>query len=195
MVKNTFFYVSINFVILNESHDSLIQKICPKNKNSEIYDLVNDSYIVFEVEITNFSKVFQIITKEVQPFWSIIVKVLSGFLIKQGYLHSQIDRMKYYNNIDITTPISDRQINITKEDYVSLRELGHGSGGRVNLIYMIKQEKNYALKIHYNNHTRLIKRERNNFLNLNHLFLFNITVIMKKIERNVFCWNLSKGQH
>lgn len=110
---------------------------------------------IFLYEIQKSSDAFQIINKELISFWNIIVNCLSGFLIRKGYENRKI-------NIELDE-ISEK-IDKSNMCYISLREIGRGSSASVELIYYIKMERIFALKIPFNDIIEQIEKERKNHL-------------------------------
>lgn len=97
---------------------------------------------------------FKIENDAIRSFWKVISPSIIGFLIKQSYKNSRINR----DSIP-----KQEKINFSDEIYFIIRNLGKGSGGTVELIYYIPDEQIYAMKLPFNNYIELIEREQKNY--------------------------------
>ncbi|KAK8892321.1 hypothetical protein M9Y10_029547 [Tritrichomonas musculus] len=130
-------------------------------------EIINDS--IFQEENQNLKNKFVIQqSNEIfRKIWSFIIPCITGYLIKKSYEKTKKDRT--LNHIH-----DSNRITVKKEDFVVLRNLGIGSIFRVDLIYHLKRCELMAMKIpHFNDDEvpKLIKREKENYKKLNHIFL------------------------
>ena len=65
----------------------------------------------------------------------------------------------------------EKNSNFENKSYIELRNIGHGSGGIVKLIYHISKEEIFALKMPNAESQHLNERERRNYLNIRHPFI------------------------
>ncbi|KAK8842451.1 hypothetical protein M9Y10_026038 [Tritrichomonas musculus] len=160
-----------------KTDNSIIPSIFTKFTDSDKYFIQNCN-IQFEPntlnsnffsEIRNFSKKFTISNEKMQDFWSIVVNCLCGFLIKKGYQNSRNRHEKYFHEKFVE--YKEEHKNFLNKSYIKLRDLGNGSGGKVELIYHILKEEVFALKLPNIESHHLIERERRNYLNIRHLFI------------------------
>ena len=93
---------------------------------------------------------------------------LSGFLIKKGHQNSRNKHDNYLN--DKLNEYKEEHSKYVNKNYIKLREIGQGSGDRVELIFHISKEEVFALKIPYIE-THLDKRERRNYLSIRYRFI------------------------
>ena len=144
--------------------DILSNNIGIKPKNI----IFEDSF--FEEEISNFCKNFRVLNQNLKKVWNHIQRCLAGFLIKKGYSNSCFDRMRAYGKM---LNINNEDFDITKNNHIKLRVLGHGNSSNVYLIYHIEKEQIFALKI-FNckdqESEKLFTRENNNYMSLYHPF-------------------------
>ena len=160
----------------DNTDDLILPSIFTRFEDSNKY-FIQNCYTQFETdtrnenffnEIRNFSKEFMISNEKVQHFWSIVVNCLSGFLIKKGYQNSLNKHEKYLN--DDFVEYKEEHSRIVDKSYIKLRDLGQGSGGRVELIFHISKEEIFALKIPYiESHLNI--RERRNYLSIRFPFI------------------------
>lgn len=138
-------------------------KISDKNEN------------IFYTEIQSFSKSFLLKfnkkcdnQKQILNFWNTIKEVISAYLIKKAYINSRFERkflLDETKNIDCEVMPS-----INEKDMITLRTLGDGSLSFVYLVYHIKKEKIFSLKVFSNEsyNQRTFQRECTNYLNIHH---------------------------
>ena len=85
--------------------------------------------------------------------WKFIQPCISGYLIKEIYEKTKINRLDNFINFEKQKEISSvnfpsDKIPIIKEDeFIELRDIGTGYGFIVILIYHIEREELYALKL------------------------------------------------
>ena len=130
-------------------------------------EINNDSIFQEENENLKNKFVIQQSNEIFRKIWSFIIPCITGYLIKKSYEKTKKDRT--LNHIH-----DSNRITVKKEDFVVLRNLGIGSIFRVDLIYHLKRCELMAMKIpHFNDDEvpKLIKREKENYKKLNHIFL------------------------
>lgn len=91
-------------------------------------------------------------------------------MIKKSYQNSIINHIE--KPIKRTENQQERT-DILYSDCIKLRNLGSGSGGYVELIYYIPEEKLFALKNPNCDEIELIERERQNYLDIYYPFITN----------------------
>lgn len=97
------------------------------------------------------------------------IKYAAGLLLQKGFLNSRINRISIIDDFFNHKPTIDK-FNIS--DFLFLTTIGSGSGGSVKLIYYLKEEKIFALKLaHIEETGKLDKREYDNYLKIQHPFL------------------------
>lgn len=97
------------------------------------------------------------------------IKYAAGLLLQKGFLNSRINRI---NNIDDFFNHKPTIVKFNFSDFLFLTTIGSGSGGSVKLIYYLKEEKIFALKLaHIEETGKLDKREYDNYLKIQHPFL------------------------
>ena len=72
----------------------------------------------FSIEINNFTSMFKIENDTIRSFWKVISPSIIGFLIKQSYKNSRINR----DSIP-----KQEKINFSDEIYFKIRNLGNGA--------------------------------------------------------------------
>ncbi|KAK8876323.1 hypothetical protein M9Y10_006521 [Tritrichomonas musculus] len=174
-------------ILLNESSLSFLQKLLLSNPNLPICFLTNkDDFFtkniknpeieisaVFKKEIEILSQSFNLFkgTKKMKQIWPFIVPCITGYLIKKSY--SQLNKNRVLNFIEKVEKPLEKNV-IKAEDYVELRNIGIGSLFSCKLIYHIKHGKLYVIKRpHFFDEElpKLIKREKDNYLQFKHPFL------------------------
>ncbi|KAK8892246.1 hypothetical protein M9Y10_029469 [Tritrichomonas musculus] len=175
-------------LIINYNDINLLDSFFEQNSDSKIYslstevidDLISNEKInknkvkliknTFKSEIDSFCQSFYPKKGPISKIWKYIQPCIASYLIKKAYFNSKIDRIR--NAIQILKSDHD-EINITKDNYISLRSLGNGSSSSVNLIYHIEQKKVFALKnfIDDKEKEKLFEREQKNYPNMRHPFI------------------------
>lgn len=87
-------------------------------------------------------------------------ELIAAYLLQRSYINSQLD---LNNSLGKKNPKPSLK-QLDDNDYISISTLGKGSGGTVELVYSIKTELLYAMKIHYEQDSPLMKREIANYL-------------------------------
>lgn len=89
---------------------------------------------LFLYEIEKFTSKINIKKKQFYRIWKIIAPCITGYLIKKGYLQTNLDRFRiFYTSNDI----SQQTENIDENEYVELRNLGSGCNSVVFLAYFL----------------------------------------------------------
>lgn len=166
--KFIFFCFDYNIILLNQSDEPLLKNIFLSSKTHNVYNIREESNSLLYQEIIDFSSKIEVSNHEIRLFWKIIINILSGFLIMRGYHNSKIDRMSK-NYLKFSK--KGEKLNITQENYISIKKLGSGSGGIVEKVFLIQQEKIYAIKCTLNDQSYLIEREITNYLSINHPYI------------------------
>ena len=154
----------------DETDDLILPSIFTRFENNDKYYKLNCNIRNenFFNDIKTFSEKFQILNENMQHFWSTVVNCLSGFLIKKGYQNSQNRHEKINEKF---VEYEEKNSNFENKSYIELRNIGHGSGGIVKLIYHISKEEIFALKMPNAESQHLNERERSNYLNIRHPFI------------------------
>ena len=97
--------------------------------------------------------------------WTIIRRCISGFLLAKSLNNSSIDRIDKCDEL-FQSKVSE--INLRKEEYLSLSFYANGSSGSVDLIYLIEAEELLIMKFFYRNKEKVYKREIENYKNFHH---------------------------
>lgn len=162
-------------------HKKTNLKLCCLSKN-EIsgkqtpYLLKIPKILYNSVEIRSFANHLSLqytLGLSISNVWQQVTSCISAFLIKQSYLSIKYNRIKnFYNNENQNESINANDFNDSHCIY--LRNIGIGSVFRVDLFYNIQNEKLYAKKVQHipsTEITKLLKREINNYMNIQHPFL------------------------
>lgn len=174
--NSKYFFVCFEYYFLIIKNDI---SFISKHNDSNIYNLKQSPISqkgcktddeIFLYEITNFSKEFSFVEIDIKSFWSKIVNCICGYLIKKSYQNSIINHIE--KPIKRTENQQERT-DILYSDCIKLRNLGSGSGGYVELIYYIPEEKLFALKNPNCDEIELIERERQNYLDIYYPFITN----------------------
>ena len=187
-------------LIISEDNLSLLNTFFHNNKDSKVYILpTNDNKSIlttlkfkipefnsiqisiddyyFQSELKSFTSRFIIKNERIKTFWSKIVPIICGYLIKKSYFNSSVDRIKNYKIFIDST----EEFDLTEKEFISIRTLDTSSTSSVELIYHIKKEKLFVLKKSTNRdfNLKLFEREHHNYLNLHHPFLLKCYGIVK----------------
>lgn len=120
---------------------------------------------------------FKIENDTIRSFWKVISPSIIGFLIKQSYKNSRINR----DSIP-----KQEKINFSDEIYFIIRNLGKGSGGTVELIYYIPDEQIYAMKLPFNNYIELIEREQKNYSKIQFSLIVRYYGYIEKVDKQKY---------
>ncbi|KAK8871784.1 hypothetical protein M9Y10_007525 [Tritrichomonas musculus] len=150
--------ISVCFYSNTKKYVNQILKI----KNHEI-----ESDLIFEEEIQSFGTKCSLIPElGLIKTYSVISPCTIGYLIKKSYLQLKKNRMKQFIN-DIENNYSPE--TISEDEYV-----GNGSSFFCYLIYHIKREKLFVIKIPNSNNSeykKLFEREIENYKKIRHPLL------------------------
>ena len=158
--------------------DSLLSKISKYEyskryylKGSSVPENASEEDKFFLYEIEKFSSNFWFVDSKIGSILMNIVRIMSGFLIKKSYkkLGEKYESNNYEDFAD-----EQKKIDLKKEEFLRLREVGKGSLGSVELIYHIKREELFALKIPNDDTSEsqeLIERESSRYLKIDHPFI------------------------
>ena len=181
-------YIIIGFkktiVKIEKSLFSLFQPLLSFNRNINIYFLtkidginIDENFRIFDnnddiftTEIDNFNKELFLSHSndlELQKIWQFIKPCISGYLIKESYEKTKIDRLNNIINFEkgkeklleatsilsknTTIPSTKESFNeipiiIKEEEIIELRDIGPGFNFKTVLIYHIEREELYAEK-------------------------------------------------
>lgn len=155
------------------------------NNNLQIID--NDDNFITEIESFN-DEIFLSNTSDSQihKIWKFIRPCISGYLIKESYEKTKINRLDNFIRFErrkeksgtkttlgtSSENFSSNEILIIKEDeFIELRDIGLGSNFKTVLIYHIERGELYALKKQQGMNKKigkLIKREIENYSKIQH---------------------------
>lgn len=130
-------------------------------------EINNDS--IFQEENENLKEEFRIKerNKTFKYIWLFIAPCITGYLIKKAYFKTKKDRFLNQNQ-------DPDKITINENDFVVLRNIGSGSFSLVRLVYHLGRDELMAIKTPNGfdkNIQKRFKRERENYLKLNHPLL------------------------
>ncbi|KAK8841557.1 MAP kinase kinase (MEK) [Tritrichomonas musculus] len=177
------FFICFDYHLIHvEDNQNLIDSILSnifKYEDSERYYLKGSSVsqnaseeeAIFLSEIENFSSYFYINDRKIGSILMKMLRSMSGFLIKKSYKKL---RGKYESNNYEDFADEQKKIDLKKEEFLCLRGVGKGSLGSVELIYHIKREELFALKIPNDDTSEskeLIERESSKYLKISHPFI------------------------
>lgn len=129
---------------------------------------------IFDDDINDFASEFQMSNScgsSIIIFWNIIVRCLSGYLIKKCYYEIDKDRIKDFYSDDSKTKIKQ------KDELIFLHSIGITDSFLVNLCYIIEREELCVVKSFKN--IKLEKREIKNYMSINYIFLPKLYGIIK----------------
>lgn len=171
-----------NLFVINLTEFNLIKHYFANNKDSDIFILnantpnsflenfdqyskihIEQKGSYFQTEINDFCNDFNTIEKI--KFWNLIKRCLSGYLIKQSYFNTFIDRV--FNCKELFK--ESKEEKLSRNDYVELENIGLGSSSIIKLIFIIEKQKLYVLKQIEDDH--LFEREHDNYIQNHHPFL------------------------
>ena len=202
--KDLFFIIGFNNTILfvQDSSLKLIQPLFLHNVQLKFYFLQNtennfDINITknqmfqyadkFDDQIDNFSKCFQINhPREDQVFqMRIAIKLcISGYLIGESYFKLIEEQKNIFQTLTNQNGKNEKNNKEwTEDEYIVIGQLGNTASSRVELIYQIETGHLYAIKninSYDNEASKLIKREYENYLNINHPFIPKFYGFQKK---------------
>ena len=146
------------------------------NNKSKLYEY-GDQF--FKTEITNFNEELLLSNssdEKMKKIWRYISPCISGYLIKEGYEKTNINRLDNFINFEkmLETKTFDSIPIIREEEFIELRQIGSGTVFLVYLIYHIEREELFALKKSLLNDSEIEKlreREIDNFIKVQHPFL------------------------
>mgnify|MGYP001029950258 FL=1 len=170
---NKYFFACFDYKIIIYQNQETLNEFLSKHQDYDKYFLKRNPITglkhdddIFMYEINNFCEKFGIFNSNLQMFWRLIYRCISGFLIKKSYKNHQIKNHKNSNK-----KFLEGQEKIESIDrFIILREIGRGSLASVDLVYYIKREELFALKIPYSS-LESIERERQNYLNIEYPFI------------------------
>lgn len=169
-------------VIINEKEISLLNIFFQKNNESNLYILsknINDKIISsakqsnlfddfnFQTDLSSFLYHILTLNRDILSFWQNIQQSIAGYLIKIGYNNSIIHRI---SNCDELFDNTHDVIDLSEKYFISLHQIGV-SQSFVQIIYHIKAEKVFVLKLTNQEGDKLFIRERDKYLKLHHPFL------------------------
>lgn len=145
----------------DEIKEELLSKQLKINFFNNIRDYERKNYLT---TIEKFSDNFKLkrTTKqeEIDEVWILILPSFSSFFINKSYI--KLDEMKLQGPTTL-------KIDLSKNKYIKLQNLGHGSSTYVSLIYHIELEQLFAIKTFVSSESeKLFSRENKNYKLLRH---------------------------
>lgn len=145
--------------ILGNNEDP-IPEYLSKNEYFKILSVDN----LFQEEINSLTNYLNILNTDIKKICNIFKDLISAYLIKKAHINSRKDRVAN-NSFYFSEKIN--QLDLEESDYVPL----HYFNQFAQLIYDIKHEKLYVLKIPDNQSGILFNREYDNYLHIFHPLL------------------------